>query len=137
MKEYMSINEFATEIGVSASTLRNWDRTGKLTPHHRTPGNQRVYSAEQANEYLGTDKVMIIQGAKGRDVYTFHYKDKSVTDKIGNRIYLQESPNGVQMYIIRRYIDELFHDLYIRSNRVDNGFRVFSKMEDTTWVELK
>ena len=137
MKEYMSINEFAKEIGVSASTLRNWDRTGKLTPHHRTPGNQRVYSAEQADEYLGTDKVMTIQGAKGRDVYTFHYKDRSVTDKIGNRIYLQETVEGVHIERLADLFDRLFHITYYYSNLTDASMIADRRMGDITWIKLK
>jgi len=34
MSKYYSINEFSKILGVSAQTLRNWDRDGKLHPHH-------------------------------------------------------------------------------------------------------
>lgn len=50
---YYSISEFAKKIGVSTYTLRLWEKNGKLIPHHRTQGNQRVYSEEQVQEYLG------------------------------------------------------------------------------------
>ena len=50
---YYSISEFAEKIGVSTYTLRLWEKNGKLIPHHRTRGNQRVYSDEQVQEYLG------------------------------------------------------------------------------------
>jgi len=50
--EYMSVGEFAREIGVTIQTLRNWDKSGKLKPHHRTIGGQRVYSVDQIEDYL-------------------------------------------------------------------------------------
>ena len=50
---YYSISEFAKKIGVSTYTLRLWEKNGKLIPHHRTQGNQRVYSEELVQEYLG------------------------------------------------------------------------------------
>lgn len=34
MSKYYSINEFSKILGVSAQTLRNWDKNGKLHPHH-------------------------------------------------------------------------------------------------------
>lgn len=48
----MSVGEFAREIGVTIQTLRNWDNSGKLKPHHRTIGGQRIYSVEQVEDYL-------------------------------------------------------------------------------------
>jgi DNA-binding transcriptional MerR regulator len=53
---FYSISEFAKRIGVSTYTLRLWEKNGKLKPHHRTQGNQRVYTDEQVNEYLGLTK---------------------------------------------------------------------------------
>lgn len=49
---YYSIQDFALRIGVSVSTLRLWDKCGKLSPHHRTAGGHRVYSEEQAVQYI-------------------------------------------------------------------------------------
>lgn len=52
---YYSIGKFAELIGVSTNTLRTWEKNGRLLPHHRTKGNQRVYSDEQAEEYLSSN----------------------------------------------------------------------------------
>lgn len=49
---FLSIKEFAKEIGVTEQTLRNWDKSGKLKPHHRTPSGYRIYSREQVNGYF-------------------------------------------------------------------------------------
>ncbi|MBQ8945688.1 MAG: MerR family transcriptional regulator [Lachnospiraceae bacterium] len=169
MKEYMSIGQFASEIGVSESTLRNWDRQGKLRPHHLTKGGQRVYSAEQAREFLGqedvvpearsdadktimepdsivesvfvegsdgNDRIVKIQGRKGRDVYYFNYADNSVTDKIGNRVILQENIDGVQDIVLQDYLDDLFHKMYHTANSVSEGFVTMRKMRDIQWIRM-
>ena len=52
---YYSVTEFAEKIGVSASTLRVWDKEGKLSPHHITDGGKRFYSDEQLS-YFDKDK---------------------------------------------------------------------------------
>lgn len=52
MRKYYSIHEFSKILGVSAQTLRNWDKNGKLHPHHTTASGYRYYSEEQLNEVL-------------------------------------------------------------------------------------
>ena len=43
--EYYTINKFAKIIGVTPQTLRNWDRSGKLHPHHTSSNGYRYYWA--------------------------------------------------------------------------------------------
>lgn len=45
--KYYSINEFSKILGVSAQTLRNWDKNGKLHPNHTSSNGYRYYSHEQ------------------------------------------------------------------------------------------
>lgn len=136
-KEFYTINEFARAIGVSESTLRNWDRSGKLKPHHRTKGNQRVYVKEQIDEFFGTDRIVKIQGRKGRDVYYFNYADNSVTDKIGNRMYLMEDIDDVQALTLVDELDNLFHQMYEISNEVNGMFRYDKKHKgEVKWVRM-
>ena len=52
MSKYYSIHEFSKILNVSAQTLRNWDRNGKLHPHHTTASGYRYYSDEQLNQVL-------------------------------------------------------------------------------------
>ena len=52
MNNYYSIHEFSKILGVSAQTLRNWDKNGKLHPHHTTASGYRYYSQEQLNKVL-------------------------------------------------------------------------------------
>ena len=43
MEKLLSVSEAAKVLGVSQSTLRRWDREGRLSPDERTEGNQRRY----------------------------------------------------------------------------------------------
>lgn len=52
MSKYYSINEFSKILGVSAQTLRNWDKNNKLKPHHTSSNGYRYYSHEQLNKVL-------------------------------------------------------------------------------------
>lgn len=51
--KYYSIGEFATKIGKTIQTLRNWDKNGTLKPSHITNAGTRYYSQEQLNHFLG------------------------------------------------------------------------------------
>ena len=51
---FYSATEFAKKIGVSVYSLKNWEKSGKLLPHHKTPGGKRMYTDEQVAEFLGT-----------------------------------------------------------------------------------
>ncbi len=52
MGKYYSINEFSKILGVSAQTLRNWDKNGKLHPHHTSNNGYRYYAQEQLNQVM-------------------------------------------------------------------------------------
>lgn len=54
--EYYSINKFSKILGVSAQTLRNWDKSNRLKPHHTTLNGYRYYSQEQLNSILNISK---------------------------------------------------------------------------------
>lgn len=46
--KFYTIREFSKLLGVSAQTLRNWDKKGWLTPNHTSSGSgYRYYSHDQ------------------------------------------------------------------------------------------
>jgi len=55
MDKLLSIQEAAKVAGVSAGTLRRWERQGKLIPD-RTPGKQRRYKLSQLRPHLFREK---------------------------------------------------------------------------------
>ena len=58
MSKLLSIREAADLLGVSTSTLRRWEREGKLCPE-RTAGNQRRYHAAQLKPHAIHQKPFI------------------------------------------------------------------------------
>lgn len=50
--KFYSVGKFAELIGVSPQTLREWEKNGKLLPHHKTDTGYRYYSEEQYNTFI-------------------------------------------------------------------------------------
>jgi len=50
--KYYTIHEMTDILGVTAQTLRNWDKSGKLKPHHASPNGYRYYSEDSLNQLL-------------------------------------------------------------------------------------
>lgn len=53
MKKYYSIRKLSEMMDVSAQTLRNWEKSGKLIPDYKTSSGYRYYSQEQVNAITG------------------------------------------------------------------------------------
>ena len=51
--KYYTINQARKMLGVSAQTLRNWDKAGKLKPHHTSANGYRYYAEDDLNSFLG------------------------------------------------------------------------------------
>jgi len=49
----MTVREAAEYLGVSTSTLRNWDRLGKLIPYRNPMNNYRLYKRTDLDSILG------------------------------------------------------------------------------------
>ena len=50
--KFLTVDEFAKKIGVHPQTVRQWDKTGVLEPHHKTPSGRRLYTENQVQEYF-------------------------------------------------------------------------------------
>lgn len=55
-KIYMTTSQFAQRIEIHPQTLRDWDKSGVLKPHHKTKSGRRYYTEEQALEFLNDKK---------------------------------------------------------------------------------
>ncbi len=51
--KYYTIHQVSELLGVSAQTLRNWDKSGKLKPHHKSTNGYRYYAEDDLNMLLG------------------------------------------------------------------------------------
>ena len=50
--DFLTVGEAATKLGVSRSTLRNWDKAGKLKPHRHPLNDYRLYRRVEVEELL-------------------------------------------------------------------------------------
>lgn len=57
MKKYLGIKKVKEILGVTSQTLRNWDKNGRLKPHHTTESGYRFYSENQINELIQNKEV--------------------------------------------------------------------------------
>jgi len=44
MEKFYTVSKFSEMIGVSPQTLRDWEKSGKLIPHHKSKSGYRYYS---------------------------------------------------------------------------------------------
>ena len=51
--QYLTIKEAAELLGVTPTTLRNWDRSGKLTARRDPVNDYRLYAVEDISQFLG------------------------------------------------------------------------------------
>lgn len=56
MGNFYTIHAASKILGVTPQTLRNWDRDGKLKPHHTSANGYRYYSQEQIDVFLRVAK---------------------------------------------------------------------------------
>lgn len=56
VKQYLSVNEMSELMCVTGTTLRNWDKAGKLKPAVVLEDGRRMYTFEQSLEYFRDKK---------------------------------------------------------------------------------
>ncbi len=63
-QKYLTIKQVASMLGVSALTLRNWDKRGRLVAYRHPMNNYRVYKLEEIEELLKTMEKKPTRGPK-------------------------------------------------------------------------
>jgi excisionase family DNA binding protein len=54
--DFLTVQEAASRLGVSPSTLRNWDRAGKLKARRHPINGYRLYASEELEKLLRSVK---------------------------------------------------------------------------------
>jgi len=62
LADYLTVGQAAKRLGVSRSTLRNWDKAGKLEPFRHPVNGYRLYSRAKLEKLL--DQVTQKRGHK-------------------------------------------------------------------------
>jgi len=52
MRSFLTVSEAAAFLGVAASTIRNWDRSGKLKAIRHPVNNYRLYDRDELQALL-------------------------------------------------------------------------------------
>lgn len=52
LKNYLTVGDAASTLGVSRSTLRNWDKAGKLKPYRHPVNGYRLYNRQELEALL-------------------------------------------------------------------------------------
>ncbi len=68
MEAYYTVGEAAKKIGVSAETMRRWDRKGKFTAHRHPANGYRVYSDKQLGMIAREVGVQYVLGQRSLSV---------------------------------------------------------------------
>jgi excisionase family DNA binding protein len=55
--DYLTVGEAAEQLGVSRSTLRNWDKANKLKPYRHPVNGYRLYRRQELEKLLTGIKV--------------------------------------------------------------------------------
>lgn len=86
--KYYTIHEMTEILGVTAQTLRNWDKSGKWKPHHTSPNGYRYDSEDDINQIL--NKPVKKQGKTAGDcrVSSPKQKDDRKRQEENMKIYL-------------------------------------------------
>lgn len=52
LRDFLRISEAADYLGVSANTLRNWERAGKIVAHRHPVNHYRLFKREDLDAVL-------------------------------------------------------------------------------------
>jgi excisionase family DNA binding protein len=52
LRDFLRISEAADYLGVSANTLRNWERAGKIVAHRHPVNRYRLFKREELDAVL-------------------------------------------------------------------------------------
>src|SRR6185312_5380342 len=123
-KKYYSIHEFSKLISRTPQTLRNWDKSGKLKPHHTGSNGYRYYSHDQLKEVLGIEEVV-----KKVIGYCRVSSNKQKDD-------LERQVENMEIYLDSLNIDyEIIEDIGSGINYKKKGLRQLLKMINNKEVD--
>lgn len=81
--EYLTIGDAAKFLGVSADTLRRWDRDGRLPARRHPISGYRLYSK--------SDLDVLLRDTDGEVAATFAHAGGNRTDRRGRAFAVEES----------------------------------------------
>lgn len=95
MKNFYRIDEAAKIIGVSSSTLRKYADTERIASS-RNPGNQRIFTLQQIQEFLGIHNKIISE-----DSIVFYVRSSDDDTKIDAQVKLLTEKYGEPVKVFK------------------------------------
>ena len=71
-KQFLNVKQVAKILGVTALTIRNWDKRGKLQAYRNPINNYRVYKVEDVERLLGDIEESISPSARAGKKIAVH-----------------------------------------------------------------
>jgi excisionase family DNA binding protein len=59
ISDYMTISEAAEFLGVNSSTMRNWEKQGKIKVYRNPMSNYRLYKRDEMVEVLASIETLM------------------------------------------------------------------------------
>jgi hypothetical protein len=91
LKGYYSIGKAARFLNVSIDTLRNWEKTGKLTPY-RTSTNIRKYKLSDLHKLQASDPKLQQKAISSKAPYSLYDPNISLIENLSNELKAPDSP---------------------------------------------
>ena len=78
-KQFLNVKQVAKILGVTALTIRNWDKRGKLQAYRNPINNYRVYKVEDVERLLGDiEKSRTLPAQAGKKIAVNEPKVKKI-----------------------------------------------------------
>lgn len=116
--------EFSKNFGIPVSTLRKWEQ-GEARP---APYVINLLSRQIP---MGNSSTIVISSADKK--YYYNPVEKSISDAVGNKIFISEDLEGVKKENLPLYVNDLFEDFYVIQEKFNSDCR-YDKKEDIIWV---
>lgn len=130
MEKVITLNEAATYLCVSKSTLRNWDREGKLVAKRHPINNYRLYDLDEINA-LKREMADDTNEAQEKISYALEVDDSKKIKKIISRLHGILRDEEGNSNIIERF-DELTKLVFLKLYYEKETENIFKKTADET-----
>lgn len=97
----MKPKEFADKLGVTTTTLRNWDKSGKLVPK-RTVTNQRFYTEDDLKKVLGNTSSL-----SGKNIIYARVSTSNQQDDLVNQVEFLKTYCNAKGVIVDEVITDI------------------------------
>lgn len=120
----LSQTKFAEYFDIPVSTLRKWEQSEAVPARYLLTLLAKQIPAASDN----------LEKIETRDGKTYYYDRiaKTLSDSLGNRIFIQEELEGVKRQNLPLYVKDLFEDFYEIQEKFNSDCR-YDKKEDFIW----